>query len=145
MPVNGFSVGRDVSLDIYDNNSRSILKIGTVTDFDAKQRATRIEVKRIDGTVAFLELPQGWEGSIGLERSDRNLDDFIANLEANYYTGQGILAATITETITEPDGTLTQYRFEGCVFKLDDAGSWKGDATVKMKLTWAASKRKKVV
>ncbi|GGH14864.1 hypothetical protein GCM10007036_14450 [Alsobacter metallidurans] len=145
MPVNGFSVGRDIALDIFDANTRATIAINTITDFDRKQRTQRVEVKALNGVVSFLELPQGWEGSIGLERSDRVLDDFIAALEGAYYSGGNVKTASITETITEPDGTVSQYRYEGCVFKLDDAGAWKGDSSVKQKLAWVASKRRKVI
>jgi len=31
------------------------------------------------------------------------------------------------------------------MFKLDDAGSWKGNADVKMKLSWVCSRRRKVI
>lgn len=145
MPVNNFSVGRDIALDIYDRNSQAVIKVAQITGFDAKQRTTRVEIKALDGVVRFLEIPQGWEGSMDLERANNLLDDFIATLETVYYSGGNVLSANITETITEPDGTISQYRFEGCIFKLSEGGSWKGDAAVKQKLDFAASKRKKVV
>jgi len=41
-------------------------------------------------------------------------------------------------------GAVSQFRFEGVVLKLDDAGNWKGDSTVKQKLSFMASRRIKV-
>lgn len=145
MPVNNFNVGRDVAFDLFDANTRQIIRPSIVTGFDSKQMTQRVQVKGLDGVVRFAELPEGWEGTIELERGDSVLDDFIANQEASYYQGANVLAGQITETITEKDGSVTQYRFEGCAFKLSDGGSWKQDAAVKMKLDWVASKRRKVV
>ena len=136
---------QDASIDLYDGTSQAIIKINAVTGFDAKQMTKRIDVRPLDGPPRFLELPQGWEGTLEVERADGVLDDWIASLETAYYSGGNVAAASITQTITEPDGTTKQYRFDKAVFKLTDAGSWKADASVKMKLDWAASTRKRVV
>lgn len=140
MPVNNFNVGRDLSLQIvgYDG---IIHNFPLVTGFDAKQETHSIKIMGMDGTVRFLELPAGWTGSFGTDRQDSSLDDYFANLEAGYYQGLNVQAATITETISEVDGSVKQYRFTGVVFKLDDAGSWAGDKQVSLKVGWSASRR----
>ncbi len=76
-----------------------------------RARDLRMRGEIIDGIVDFLELPQGWEGSIEVERADNTLDDYFAALEANYYSGKNITTATITETIQEPNGSISQYRY----------------------------------
>lgn len=144
MPMNGYSVGRDVSIDIF-GQVNGVVTPKEVTMFEKKQRTNRVEIKRIDGIVDFLELPQGWEGSIEVERADNTLDDYFATLEANYYSGKNIVTATISETIQEPNGSISQYRYERVMFKYSDAGQAKNDASIKLKLDWVASKRRKVV
>ena len=44
----------------------------------------------------------------------------------------------------ESDGGTSTYQFESVVFKLSQAGAWRGDASVKQKLEFFASKRKRV-
>lgn len=143
MPVNNFNVGRDLTLQIvgYDG---TIQNFSLQTSFDEKQETHSIKIMGMDGTVRFLELPAGWSGGFGFDRATSNLDDYFCNLEAGYYQGLNVQAATITKTVVETDGSTKQYRFTGVVFKLDDAGSWQGDKQVAQKVSWSASRRLKV-
>lgn len=142
MPVGGYSVGRDLALDVF--TTQGVIRFNTVTGFDSKQMTTKHTVKALDGKNRFLEIPEGWDGTISIERADDQLDSYIANLEAGYYAGLGIGFSQITETITNPDGSISTYRFTDVAFKLDDAGSWTSDKAVAQKLSWCASKRIKV-
>lgn len=143
MPVNGYTVGRDITVTI-------VTSLGTVASFSvrtgfSKQQVTAdIKVSRADGVVDNLFLPQGWTGTLDYERGSSDLDDYFADLETAYFSGTNISSASIVETITENDGSTSQYTYTGVQFKLDDAGSATGDNTMKMKVGWAASRRKKV-
>jgi hypothetical protein len=79
-----------------------------------------------------------------VERQDSTLDDFWAQFEANYYAGISEQGMTLTETITEPSGAVSQYRYVEVLLKLEDAGSWEGDKTVKQKASFVAARRLKV-
>lgn len=142
MPVNGFSVGRDVALTI--NTPEGVVRFPLITGFDAKPEVATQKVKGLDGLVRNVVFHDGWTGSFDIERQDSSLDDYWAQIEADYFAGFSSGAATITETITEVSGAVSQYRFDGVVLKLDDPGNWKGDATVKQKLSFMASRRIKV-
>lgn len=144
MPMNNFSLGRDVSLDIAASNGQ-IVSFNLVTSFDKKQMTNKIKIKGIDGVTRYLEVPDGWEGSIDVTRGDRRLDDYVDQLEADYYAGKNVQAQSITETISEPDGAISQWRYEGVMFRLDDGGKFEGDKEVKQKLSWCASRRRKVI
>jgi hypothetical protein len=78
------------------------------------------------------------------ERMDATLDDFWAKWEDNYYNGIDQPRGTITETITEANGTVSVYRYEGVSFHLTDAGNKQGEKTINQTLTFTASRRKKV-
>lgn len=144
MPMNGFTVGRDVSLDIFGSLG-NVERFNLITNFDSKQNTSRITIKGIDGVNRYLELPEGWEGTLAITRADARVDNYFAQLEANYYAGSNISAAAITETIQEPGGGISQFRYEGVMMKLDDAGSFQGDAEVKQRISWCAARRRKVV
>ena len=145
MPVNSFSVGRDFKVDIFDNNSRSILQFSNLTSFDVKQESKSEKSVGLDGINRHMELYEGWSGSFSIDREDNTIDDFFAMLENMYYTGQNIQPAVITETITEPTGNISQYRYEGVVFKYSDAGKRDGNAKVSQKIDFKASRRRKIV
>jgi hypothetical protein len=92
----------------------------------------------------WMEIPVGWNGTITAERMDATLDDFWAKWEENYYNGIDQPRGTITETITEANGTVSVYRYEGVSFHLTDAGNKQGEKTVNQTLSWTANRRKKV-
>lgn len=142
MPVNGFSVGRDISLDIIGPSGP--LRFNLITDFTAKPDVTDQKVKGLDGITRHVRFPDGWTGSLSIERQDSTVDDYFADLEANYYAGLNEHPLTITETITEVSGAVSQYRFLGVLLKLDDAGDYAGDKTVKQKVSFMAQRRIKV-
>ena len=142
MPVDSFSVGRDVTLTIV--TSSGPLDLNLITSFNARPDYTDLKIKGIDGVTRHVRFPDGWQGTFDIEREDSTLDDYFAGLEANYYAGVNEQPGTLTETITEVDGTISQYRFVKVLLKLDDAGTWAGDQTVKQKLSFVASQRVKV-
>jgi hypothetical protein len=142
MPINGFTVGRDLTLVI--NAPSGVLRVSLLTEFDAKPTVTDAKVIGLDGIVRHQIFHNGWQGTVSVERQDSTIDDYWAQLEDDYYNGLVQGACAISETISEPDGSVSQYRYEGVVLKLTDKGNFKGDATVKQKLDFLASRRKKV-
>lgn len=142
MPINGFSVGRDVTLTIV--TASGPLNLSLVTGFQSAPTIAEVKVKGLDGITRHVRMPDGWTGSFNVERQDSTVDDYFAQLEANYYAGINEQPATITETITEVNGSVSQYRYLNVLLKLDDAGSWAGDQTVKQKLSFVAARRNKI-
>ena len=144
MPINSFNVGKDVRLDIVDP-IQGVVSFTLITGFGAKQLTKEQRINGLDGTVRPLILPNGWDGSFEIERSDSLVDDYFAAIEAAYYNGQTVQSATITETITESNGSVSQYRYTGVMLKFDGAGEWKGDNSVKLKVGFVAGRRLKVL
>jgi hypothetical protein len=142
MPQNGYSIGRDVSLKV--TTSGGPLTINQITGFNTKQETSKQKVKRLDGVTDSLRFFDGWSGSFDVERSDGVVEDYFIALEANFFTGINEIPATILETIANPDGSTSQYRYERVILSLDQAGDWKGDSTVKIKVSFEAGRKKKV-
>lgn len=143
MPQNGYSVGRDISLNVMASSGP--LVINRITGFDSKQETSQSKVKRLDGINDPLRFFEGWSGSFSIERADSVVEDYFIQLEENYYAGLNEQPATILETITNPDGSTSQYRYERVILSLDDAGNWKGDATVPIKVSFNAARKRKVL
>lgn len=139
MPLNGYNIGRDVSLDFVASDGPK--RFSKITGFTSKQETTDQKVKGLDGIVTNLRFFEGWGGSFDIERQNAVVDKYFAQLEANYFQGLNEKPATITETIAEPDGSLSTFRYEGVMAKLADAGDKKSDQTVKMRIEFMATRR----
>ena len=46
--------------------------------------------------------------------------------------------------VSETDGSTSTYQYDNVTFKLASAGLWKGDASVKQKLEYFATRRRRV-
>ncbi|CAX60704.1 hypothetical protein ABEI05_05375 [Erwinia billingiae] len=142
MPQLGYTLGRDVAVDI--NTPTGKLRIPKIMTFDAKPQVSNQKITPLNGVSDELQIPIGWNGTITAERMDGTLDDFWAQWEENYFNGIDQQRGTITESITESNGTLSVYRYEGVSFHLTDAGNKQGEKTVSQTLAFTANRRKKV-
>lgn len=142
MGLTAFSIGRDTQLVVMGPHGR--LDLSHVTGFESRQLTTPIRVSRLDGTQLGAEIPKGWEGSFEVERGTSALDDFISTMEQNFYNGAGASPGTMYQYITETDSSVSTYQFDGVVFKLASAGAWKGDSSVKQKLEFYATRKRRI-
>lgn len=141
--ANAFSLGKDVTLNITVPGSSLPLPV-TVTAFEARPQTVKIRRTGMDAVNRGANVPNGWEGSIELDRHDSTIDDFFAAAEAGFYAGQNSYTAQIMETISEIDGSTSQYRYTGVCLNLDEAGKKQGDKEINMVIGFFASKRIKV-
>lgn len=142
MPTNGHTIGRDVSVQIVTPNG--ILVPKTVTGFNSKPETNDVKIKPLNGPPQFAHVPDGWSLSFDIERANADIETYFANLEEGYYRGDDINPITITETIREVGGGISQWRYEGVSLKLEDGGSKAADQTVKQKVSGMASIRRRV-
>lgn len=140
MSQQGYSIGRDSTIVVILPDG-SQLRLGKVLSFDAKEVTSDDTIKGLDGVIDRLRFYEGWTGSIKMNRRSRDLDDYFATLEANYWAGQGENAATIQQTITEPDGSISQWRYERVLLKYEEPGEWAADKAVAQALSFVAAKR----
>jgi len=142
MALTAFSIGKDTQLVVMGPNGR--VDLTHITGFESRQLTQSVRVSRIDGTHLGAELPRGWEGSFEVERGNSVLDDFISYWEQRHYDGAMPAPCTMYQYVTETDGSVSTYQYDGTVFRLANAGVWKGDAAVKQKLEFYASRRRRV-
>jgi hypothetical protein len=140
--LTAFSIGRDTQLVVMGPNGR--VDLSHVTGFESRQITSPIRVSRLDGTQLAAELPKGWEGTFEVERGTSALDDFVSTVEQNYYSGNAPTPGTMYQYITEVDGSVSTYQFDGVVFKLTNAGAWKGDSSVKQRLEFYATRKRRI-
>ena len=143
MPVsnNGvlnISIGRDVSVVM--TVAGQTIDLQNVTGFEANALYTKLNVDRLDDTNLFAELPKGWSGSFTMERSNDVLDAFFAQTEALWYSTGTLQNATITQAITEADGSTSRYQFTNCALTFGKQ-VWKPEAPTAMDVTFMATQR----
>ncbi|MGH8259848.1 MAG: hypothetical protein ACREUG_09175 [Steroidobacteraceae bacterium] len=137
--MNGFSVGRDVTLTVV--TGAGPLGMGLITNFKKKQTTKEDMEIGIDGVPRPMRFFQGWSGTFDIDREDASLDEYFNQLEADYYAGVTESPVTITETITNPDGSISQYQYVDVLFKFDEAGDVAGDKIIKQQCSFIASRR----
>jgi hypothetical protein len=142
MPLNGYTIGRDVTLTIV--TASGPLNLNQITGFQCKQDTIEQKIKGLDGVTRYLRFYDAWSGTFSLERQDSTLDDYFSQLEANYYAGLSEQGASLTETIQEVSGAISQYRYIGLLLKYEDAGEYRGDQSVKQRMSFIASRRLKI-
>ncbi len=137
-----FSIGRDAQLVIVSPRGR--LDLSFVTGFESHQLTQPVRVSRLDGTQMGAELPRGWEGTFEIERGNAAVEDFIAATEQAFFDGGWPATSTMYQYIAEPDGSVSTYQFDGVTFRLASAGQWRGDTSVKQKLEFFATRRRRI-
>lgn len=142
MGLTTFSIGRDTQLVVMGSNGR--VDMSHVTGFESRQLTSPVRVSRLDGTQLGAELPKGWEGNFEVERGSPVLDDFISTIEQDFYNGAAAQPGTMYQYVTETDGSVSTYQYDGVVFKLASAGIWKGDTSVKQRLEFFATRKRRI-
>jgi len=142
MSLSAFSIGRDTQIVVMGPFGR--VDLSHVTAFESRQVTHSVRVNRMDGIQLGAELPRGWEGSFEIERGTSAVDDFIAASEQRFFDGLSVPSGTMYQYITETDGSTSTYQYESAVFKLGNAGVWKGDTGVRQKLEFYATRRRRV-
>jgi hypothetical protein len=139
MPINGYTVGSDVTLVI--STGAGPLPVNLRTGFTAKMDTTEQKIIGLDGITRHVRFLSGWSGSFSIERTDATLDRYFAQVEADYYSNVDALPLSIDQIIQEKNGGISAYRYQQVMLKYDDAGDWGGDKTVKQKFSFLAQQR----
>jgi hypothetical protein len=142
MPANQFSTGRDCQLVVLGPSGR--IDLSHVTGFESRQVTHSVRVDRLDGANLAAELPRGWEGHFDLERGNPAADDFIAGLEQAWHATGQLAGGTLYQYVSEADRSTSTYQYDGCVFRMTNSGAWQGQGSVRQRLDFWASRRKRV-
>lgn len=144
MPINSQSIGKDVSIDIYTSRGSLNIPAAAITSFTSQPQTSSASSKGLDGETRNAVFPDGWQGTIEVDRMSGVLDSHWADYEADYHNGVNLQPGTITETIREPDGSISQYRYTKVVLNFTNAGGKQANQFVKQTLSFMASRRLKV-
>lgn len=145
MPTADFNIGRDWTVDIMDPLQGGVQSFSLITGFSKQQNSTRVTSNGLDGITRIADLPDTWEGTITYDRASSALDDYFARVEQAWRDGLVMPPCTITETIREVGGGISQYRYEGVSLTFTNAGNAQGRDKVEQTVSFIASIRRKVI
>lgn len=140
--VTDFTIGKQATLVVISGGN--VVGTASLTDFMFKQTVIKLKSRPLNQPPIHKNLPDGWSGDFGVDRIDSTLDDYFAAQEDNYWQGGSQDTIYIQQTITENDGSVTQYRFDGVTLELTSGGTWKADERVQQKVAYEATRRRKV-
>lgn len=140
MPQKGITLGPDCTLTIQDANG-AIISMAVIQDFESMPEVENRKVPFLDGNVVPLSFQQGYKGSFHVVREDATLDRYFALKETAYYNKADIPSATITQSVTESDGSITQYQYIQCDLTLTDAGKYTNNAEIIQAVSFEAKRR----
>ena len=141
-----FNIGHDAKVDIVDGSTGQVISTWPpATHFTFTQITSQVKSEPVNDKPIFRETYHGWSGSIDYDRYDAAIDQYFADREKNYWLGMNDTANTITQTVQEKDGSVSQWKYSGVVMKMDTAGSWKSGDKVDIKVSWTARDRVRVL
>jgi hypothetical protein len=134
-----FNIGSDTVISIVSNGV--IIASSILVSFNAKQKTALLTSKAITGRNRNLHLEEGWEFDFVYDRADGVWDAYFAAKELARYSGQAAPVIVITETTSNPDGSITSLQHGDVTLKFDDIGDRSGDALVKEKISGVSGYR----
>lgn len=143
MPLDGLTSGIDHKITFTDVNG--VENFALLENFTSKEDATVDKLIQMDGNVRHPKFHQGWSGSFTLQRNSPFTDAYFAAQEASYYQGLDQIPVTISETITENDGTVSQWQYSGVVLVYENAGNYSGVEIVKQSVSFMANRKFQLV
>jgi hypothetical protein len=141
MPINNQSIGRDLAVVLTTSAGPVTFNL---TEYDPKPQFTSIKSKKLSGETFSAGIPDGWKVTFKMERENSSLDDMVAQNEDDYFNGVVVTAITAMETISEPDGSVSQFRYTKGSITGADLGNWKPESFVGQSVEVSFSRRQKV-
>lgn len=145
MPSNGKNTGSDVSVDIITPYGAIQIDPDFIMDFHPQPVTVNQRSKGLSGKTRNQVIPDGHRGSFTVHRYDATLDNWWAQYEADYHAGVLQSNSTITETIRNADGSVSQFRYIDVTLDIEDFGRREADQPIAMRVNFNASRRERVV
>lgn len=147
MPVNGYTVGRDVTVTMIDRQNgvagrsgRLVIDSANVVSFDAKALKKEDWARPLNSPPMPLYIPDGWRGTLEIDRTDNTADLYQQNIEDRFWNGGNTTSGSIQELINEPDGSKTVKQYTQAMFWVEDTGTYRADGKVVQRIEWSAGR-----
>jgi hypothetical protein len=144
MPVNGVTVGVDYQFGLYDSNSGSMVDLGIIENVKITARKHDIKAQPYNAPPVFGYIEDGYSIAFTLQRTSSKLENIGLDLANAFNAGKSISAGYFLETVTDADGTVYRYRYDGFVFHLTEVADVSREKTVKQTVDAMASSKTRI-
>lgn len=144
MPISGLSVGRDYQFGIFDQNSNTIVDLGVVETVKVTANKTDIKAMPYNSDPIFGYIPDGYKISFSLKRTGATLENLSLALQELFRSGKPINSGYFNEVVTNPDGSISRYVYEGFVFWLTEVADVSREKNVAQTVEAMASFKRQV-
>lgn len=139
MPVNGMNIGRDYSIGLYDATTGQLVDLGDVQDFTSTKQVHQIASRPYNGDPRFGHIPDGYKGSFSITRTGSTLESLQLQLDAAFKAGTVMKPGYISETVQNPDGTVSRFQYTGVDFVMERIADVSREKVVTQTVGWMAS------
>jgi len=144
-----FNTGVQRSITLVDNASGKTYVFdngdfgGDLIDFQSAPVHKEIDSEPISrqGIPSFKDARTGHKGTLTIHRSTGAMDKLESLQEANFHGGLAQMKFTIDELTNNDDGSQDVFQYTGAVIRMTDAGTWKIDSAVPIKIEFRAEQR----
>lgn len=143
MSLDGLTAGIDNKLTFTDANGNIV--VTDIENFKWKYDTNIPKKVAMDGTTRHPKFWQGCSGSMTIFRTNATLEVYFSQGESSYLLGGDQIPVTITQTITNADGTQNQWQFIDAVLDLTDGGEYSGQDVVAQTVAFYAAKRSQTI
>ena len=135
------NTGTDYSFGYYDANTSSMIDLGDVQNVKIKRNKHDLKSTPYNAPPRFGFVEDGFHITFTITRTGAALEDFSLQQSANFDAGGNVKAGYLSQSVNNPDGTVSRYQFTGFVFFMDDPGDVAREKAVTITCEGAASKK----
>jgi|HubBroStandDraft_6_1064221.scaffolds.fasta_scaffold533481_2 hypothetical protein len=140
-----YNLGTDISITVLDNDTNAPISLaGRLVSFKADPKIAEVISTPIDnsGYVQHRTVPQGWTGTITIDRAQGDLDSLQALMESNFYATGAQKYFTIGQsTRNQNNKQVDSYNFLFCTMNMETSGEYKAADKVVVTLKFSAQQR----
>ena len=144
MPVNAMNTGVDYTFGYYDANTGQVVDLGDVQNVKITRNKHQLKSTPYNAPPRFGYVEDGFNINFTITRTGAALEDFSLNQAAAFDAGSVIKAGYLSQSVNNPDGSVSRYQFTGFVFFMDDPGDVAREKQVTITCEGAASKKVKI-
>ena len=144
VPVNNMNTGVDYTFGYYDANTGAIVDLGDVQNVKVSRGKHQLKSTPYNAPPRFGFVEDGYAINFTITRTGAALEDFSLQQAANFDAGSVIKAGYLSQSVVNPDGTISRYQFTGFVFFMSDPGDVAREKQVTISCEGAASKKVKI-
>jgi hypothetical protein len=143
-PNSPISTSREYSLIITAGGQQFNISNNYIQSAEIKPMSDLVKFKGISNIITAVPFANGHDIDLEIARVDSFIQDFWALFEASFYSGANIPSGSLTESIQESDGSITQYLYTNLFFIVESFGMIRSNELIVQKLRGFASQMFKV-